>query len=300
MTPPPDLRDSPGFWRPGVRYMLLSALTFSVMSLLVKRVGENLPFEEIVMARAVVSLVLSGVVLKRSGVSLWGQNRRILVLRGFFGFSGLMCFYYALTRLPLADATLIQYMHPVFTAILAALFLGERAGYGLAAALGLSIGGVLLVTRPDAIFGAGETALATWPVIVALLGAFFSASAYVVVRYLGQSEHPLVIVFYFPLVTIPAVLPFVAMDFVWPTGEEWLLLLGVGVFTQFGQISITRGLLSEPAGRATAIAYVQVLFAAFWGYLFFSEIPNAFTGAGALLILGGTVLAVRSGSRGQT
>ena len=300
MTPPPDLRDSPGFWRPGVRYMLLSALTFSVMSLLVKRVGENLPFEEIVMARAVVSLVLSGVVLKRSGVSLWGQNRRILVLRGFFGFSGLMCFYYALTRLPLADATLIQYMHPVFTAILAALFLGERAGYGLAAALGLSIGGVLLVTRPDAIFGAGETALAPWPVIVALLGAFFSASAYVVVRYLGQSEHPLVIVFYFPLVTIPAVLPFVAMDFVWPTGEEWLLLLGVGVFTQFGQISITRGLLSEPAGRATAIAYVQVLFAAFWGYLFFSEIPNAFTGAGALLILGGTVLAVRSGSRGQT
>ena len=283
-----------------MRYMLLSALTFSVMSLLVKRVGENLPFEEIVMARAVVSLVLSGVVLKRSGVSLWGQNRRILVLRGFFGFSGLMCFYYALTRLPLADATLIQYMHPVFTAILAALFLGERAGYGLAAALGLSIGGVLLVTRPDAIFGAGETALATWPVIVALLGAFFSASAYVVVRYLGQSEHPLVIVFYFPLVTIPAVLPFVAMDFVWPTGEEWLLLLGVGVFTQFGQISITRGLLSEPAGRATAIAYVQVLFAAFWGYLFFSEIPNAFTGAGALLILGGTVLAVRSGSRGQT
>ena len=283
-----------------MRYMLLSALTFSVMSLLVKRVGENLPFEEIVMARAVVSLVLSGVVLKRSGVSLWGQNRRILVLRGFFGFAGLMCFYYALTRLPLADATLIQYMHPVFTAILAALFLGERAGYGLAAALGLSIGGVLLVTRPDAIFGAGETALATWPVIVALLGAFFSASAYVVVRYLGQSEHPLVIVFYFPLVTIPAVLPFVAMDFVWPTGEEWLLLLGVGVFTQFGQISITRGLLSEPAGRATAIAYVQVLFAAFWGYLFFSEIPNAFTGAGALLILGGTVLAVRSGSRGQT
>ncbi len=297
MKAAPHPPDSTGFWRPGVRYMLLSALTFSVMGLLVKRAGENLPFEEIVMARAVVSLVLSGVILKHAGVSPWGENRRILVLRGFFGFAGLMCVYYALTRLPLADATVLQYMHPVFTAILAALFLGERAGYGLAAALGLSIGGVLLVTRPDAIFGVGETALATWPVIVALLGAFFSASAYVVVRYLGQGEHPHVIVFYFPLVTIPAVLPFVIVDFVWPTGEEWLLLLGVGVFTQLGQVSITRGLLSEPAGRATAIGYVQVLLAAAWGYLFFSEAPDAFTGAGALLILGGTVLAVRSGSR---
>lgn len=280
--------------------MLLSAFTFSVMSLLVKRVGENIPFEEIVMARAVVSLVLSWAVLKRSGVSIWGENRRILMVRGFFGFSGLMCFYYALTHLPLADATVIQYMHPVFTALLAALFLGERVGTGLAVALGLSIGGVLLVTRPDSIFGAGESALATWPVIVALFGAFFSASAYVVVKYLGHSEHPLVIVFYFPLVTIPAVFPFVAMDFVWPTGADWLLLLGVGVFTQLGQVSLTRGLLSEPAGRATAIAYVQVLLAALWGYLFFSEIPDTWTGAGALLILGGTVLVVRSGRRQAT
>ena len=290
----PDPSDATGLWRPGVRYMLLSAFAFSVMGLLVKRVGESLPFEEIVLARAVVSLALSGLVLKRAGVSFWGHNRRFLVLRGFFGFAGLMCVYYALTQLPLADATLIQYMHPVFTAILAIVFLGERAGYGLAAAIGLSIGGVVLVMRPDAVFGVGETALATGPVIVALLGAFFSASAYVVVRYLGQSEHPHVIVFYFPLVTIPAVLPLVAMNFAWPTGEEWLLLLGVGVFTQLGQVSITRGLLSEPAGRATAIGYVQVLLAAAWGYLFFSETLDVFTAAGALLILGGTVLAVRT------
>ena len=66
--------------------MLLSAFTFSVMSLLVKRVGENIPFEEIVMARAVVSLVLSWAVLKRSGVSIWGENRRILMVRASSGF----------------------------------------------------------------------------------------------------------------------------------------------------------------------------------------------------------------------
>lgn len=289
--------ESPGLWRPGVRFMLLAAFTFSVMSLLVKWVGERLPFEEIVMARALVSLVLSWAVLKRAGVSVWGVNRRLLCFRGLLGFAGLMCFYYALTVLPLADATLIQYMHPVFTALLAALVLGERAGVALAVALGFSIAGVLLVVRPDWIFGGGDASLPTWPVIVALFGAFFSASAYVVVRHLGRTEHPLVIVFYFPLITIPAVFPAVAVDFVWPTGSEWLMLLGVGVFTQLGQVSITRGLQSEPAGRATAISYVQVLLAGVWGFFFFAEVPDGWTAAGALLILGGTVMAVRSGRK---
>lgn len=300
MNPVVDPNAPETFWRPGVRFMLISAFTFSVMSLLVKRVGENVPFEEIVMARAIVSLALTGWFLKRLKISVWGQNRRLLLIRGLFGFGGLLCFYYALTRLPLADATLIQYMHPVFTALLAALFLKERAGIGLVVALCLSVVGVLLVTRPAGLFGLEESSLPAWPVAVAFAGAFFSASAYVVVRRLGHTEHPLVIVFYFPLVTIPAVLPLVVADFVWPTASDWLLLLGVGIFTQIGQLAITRGLLSEPAGRATAIAYVQVVLAAVWGFLFFSEIPDGWTGAGAVLILGGTVLAVRSGSRDET
>jgi len=280
--------------------MLLSAFTFSVMSLLVKWVGERLPFEEIVMARALVSLVLSWAVLRRAGVSPWGENRRLLCFRGLVGCGGLLCFYYALTMLPLADATLIQYMHPVFTALLAALVLGERAGIALAVALGFSIAGMLLVTRPDWIFGAGDPSLPTWPVIVALFGAFFSAAAYVVVRHLSRTEHPLVIVFYFPLITIPVVFPAVAVDFVWPTASEWWLLLGVGVFTQVGQVSLTHGLQREPAGRATAISYVQVLLAAVWGFFFFGEVPDGWIVAGALLILGGTVMAVRSGGERAT
>ena len=80
-------------------------------------------------------------------------------------------------------------------------------------------------------------------------------------------------------------------------GIEWLLLGGVGLATQLGQVSLTRGLQSEPAGRATAISYFQVVLAAGWGVLFFAEVPDAWTLAGALLILLGTVAAVRSGAR---
>ena len=281
--------------RPGVLFMVQSAFAFSIMSLLVKWVGERISFQEIVLARALVSLALSWILLKRLGISVWGNQRAKLVVRGSLGFLGLTCFYYALTQLPLADATLIQYMHPVFTAILAAVFLGERAGRGLGMALALSIAGIVLVMRPDWLFGGGAPALPLWPVAVALAGAFFSAAAYVLVRHLAPREHPLVIVFYFPLITVPAALPGVAANFVWPQGFEWLLLLGVGVFTQIGQVSLTHGLRSEPAGRATAMSYLQVLLAAGWGVLFFGEIPDTWMLAGAVLILGGTLCAVRAG-----
>ncbi|MFP6578811.1 MAG: DMT family transporter [Myxococcota bacterium] len=283
--------------RPGVRYMLLSAFAFSVMSLLVKAVGERLPAQEIVFARALVTLFLSFAMLRHRGIPIWGERRGLLLLRGGLGFLGLTCFYYALTVLPLADATLIQYLHPLFTALLAAALLGERAGGALALALLLSLVGMLFVVQPDALFGPGDRELPLFPVVVALAGALFSAAAYVMVRYLGRSEHPLVIVFYFPLVAVPLSLPALAFDFVWPVGIEWLLLGGVGLATQLGQVSLTWGLQSEPAGRATAISYFQVVLAAGWGVLFFAEVPDAWTLAGALLILLGTVAAVRSGAR---
>ena len=89
--------------------------------------------------------------------------------------------------------------------------------------------------------------------------------AHVVVRRLARTEHPLVIVFYFPLVNVPASLPFVVRDFVWPEGIEWVWLLGVGLATQVGQMGLTRGLVALPAGQATSLSYLQVVFAALFG-----------------------------------
>jgi drug/metabolite transporter (DMT)-like permease len=273
--------------------MILSGLAFSIMSAFVKVAGERLPSQEIVLARAIVSLILSGALLLYAGVPLLGQKRGLLLLRGFVGFLGLTCVYYSLTHLPIAVATVIQYMHPVFTALLAAVFLRERIDATLFISLGLSVAGLLFVAKPDAIFGASEP-LHRLALAAAIGGAFFSGVAYTIVRRLSRNEHPLTIVFYFPLVTVPLSLPTVVQDFVMPIGWEWAVLLGVGVFTQLGQVWLTHGIRHEPAGRATALSYLQVLFAAAWGLLFFSEIPDGFTLAGALLILAGALLNIRS------
>ena len=278
---------------PGVRFMVLSALCFSVMSVLVKLAGQRLPSGEIVLVRAVISLALSWSLLARARISVWGKRRGLLLVRGVFGCLGLHCVFYALTRLPLAEATVLQYLHPMFTAVLAALFLGERVGARLVACILLSTAGVVAVSRPGLLFGASAAPLDPVAVLVAVGGAFFSGCAYVVVRRLSATEHPLVIVFYSPLVTGPLTLPAVAADLVWPRGWEWLILLGVGVFTQLGQVYLTYGMRHEPAGRAAALSYLQVVFAAVWGAAFFGDVPGYWTAAGAALILTGAYVNVR-------
>jgi len=282
----------------GVAAIFLSAFAFSVMTLFVKLAGERIPSQEIVLARSLVSVVISYALLVRAGIPPWGNDRPGLWLRGLTGFAALSCVYAAVTHLPLADATVIQYLNPAFTALLAGVFLGEAVSRQTWVATVVCLAGIVLVAQPEAIFGAGADALDPVWVGVAVLGAFGSAIAYVVVRRLGRTEHPLVIVFYFPLVNVPAAIPFVVRDFVWPEGLDWLWLLGVGLATQVGQMSLTYGLVALPASQATSLSYVQVVFAAIFGVLVFGDWPGGLSLLGAGLVVAGSIWAARAtGSR---
>ncbi len=279
---------------PGIRYMAGAAFFFSIMSALVKVAGRTLPVQEVVLARALVGAVLSWAVLRVRGVSIRGNRRGLLLLRGVLGYLALSSFFYALTHLPLADATVIQYTNPVFTALLAVVLLGEslrRRDLGLAL---LSLAGVVLMTRPGFVFGGLDERLDPFAVAIALAGALFSAAAYVTVRRLGRTEDPVVIVFWFAMIATLASIPFTAADAVMPSPLEWLLLLAIGGVTQVGQVLMTRGLRAERAGRAMAVAYMQIVFAAVWGALFFAELPDAWGLAGALLIVLGTAGIART------
>ncbi|HWV58095.1 MAG TPA: DMT family transporter, partial [Longimicrobiales bacterium] len=137
----------------GLRYMAASALAFSIMSLLVKVAGQRLPSQEVVLARAIVSVAASWFVLRRRGTHVWGKAPKLLLLRGLLGFAALSCFYFSVTRLPLADATVIQFTNPVFAMLLAAHALDERIGRGEVLCVAASMLGVFLVARPPALFG---------------------------------------------------------------------------------------------------------------------------------------------------
>jgi drug/metabolite transporter (DMT)-like permease len=266
------------------------------MSVFVKLAGARLPASHVVLGRGVVTLALSSWALWRGGVSPRGVDRTRLVLRGFFGFLALNCYYTSLQQLPLADATVLQYSSPVFTALFAALTLGETMRPAEVVCVAASFVGVLLVGRPAFLFGAAGN-VAAGPLAVALCGSLCSAVAYVLVRRLRRTDRPEVVVFYFPLVAVPLAIPPVIVEATWPAPFDWLLLLGVGVFTQAGQIAMTRALHAEAAGRAASMSFLQIVFAYGWGLLLFHERPNLLGTVGSVIVAIGTIALARLGSR---
>ena len=274
-----------------LRYALLSAFGFALMSACVKLASQRgIPVLEIVAARAVVSLLLSYWVVRHKRLPLFGQRKGLLFARGAVGALTLVCVYYSVTTIPLAEATVLQYLHPMFTAVLAMLFLKERLQISTLLCICFSFLGLLAIAQPPIIFGSHTSPIAWLSLAVALLGSFGSAVAYVLIRKLNQTEDPSVIIFYFPLITLPFSLILLGNGAVMPAGSDWLVLLLVGVFTQIGQIGLTKAMQTETASKATAYSYIQVLFSAVLGWAIFAETPGLWTWLGAgLIILGALV-----------
>ncbi|NNK58123.1 MAG: DMT family transporter [Desulfofustis sp.] len=282
-----------------VGYMFLSALCFASMSGCVKAAHlRGIPVLEILAARALVSLTLSYLDIRRKGISPWGHNKPLLFARGVVGTIALVCVFYAVTILPLAEATLIQYLYPLFTSLMAYFLIKEKIHISTMVCIGLSLMGLLIMIQPNFLFGAilqESEPLSKLGVSFALLGALGSGLAYVFIRQLSTTENPSVIIFYFPFVALPVACLLLRDNFILPQDlETWILLLLVGVFTQIAQFCLTMAIKLEKAAKATAFSYVQVIFSTLIGWIFFSEIPSSKTFLGALFIIGGALVNLRS------
>ncbi len=272
--------------RRGVLHLLVAAVLFCAVSVLAKRLGTTVPLVEIVLMRSLVAVVFARWALARGDIPVWGTRRLMLVLRGAFGFLALLCYFYAVTHLPIADAMVIHYIHPVFTLLLAAVVLGEALDRRESLFIVGCFAGVVLVTRPPLLFGAQATADDPLALGLALLGAIISAGVYVLIRELRATEHPLRLVFYNALVATILSTPWAIAGWTTPDAAGWAMLLGAGVCTFFHQQSMTRGLHLVRAGRATALGYVQVLLSIAAGISLFDEPIDGlgWIGAGVLAV----------------
>jgi drug/metabolite transporter (DMT)-like permease len=271
-------------------YMIISALGFALMAACVKSVSTyGIPVLEIVAARAIVSAIISYIDIKRKGISPWGNNKPLLIARGTVGAVALFFVYFSITSLPLAEATILQYLHPVFTALLALFFLKEVIQRSTMSCIALSLLGLLVMVSPNL----QGTITYSWLSIGAgVLGAFGSAVAYVIVKQLTKTEDSSVIVFYFPFVSLPIAVALLGNDFVMPSLPALGLLILVGIFTQIGQIGLTKALHCEDASKATAYSYVQVIFSLMIGWLIFDEITLVTTLLGGALIITGAMINI--------
>lgn len=270
----------------GIRYMLLATFFFSSMNVCVKLIP-HIPAVEIVFFRSLISLVLSYSLLKAENKNhnIWGNNPLFLVLRGVAGSIALILYFKTLQGIPLASAVTIQFLAPIFTAIIGIFIVKEYVKPLQWLFFLLAFAGVLVIQGFD-------TRISSFYLVMGLAASISSGFAHNFIRKMNTSEHPLVIVFYFPLVTLPVTGILSIFNFKMPTGTDWLILLAVGVLTQIAQVLMTKAIQLEELSKIASLRYISIIYALIYGFLIFGENFNFLTYLGMALTLLGVILNI--------
>ncbi len=268
-----------------VQSMLLAGIFFALMNVSVKFIP-HIPAIEIILFRSLFSLIFSYAILKQQKVPVFGNNKKLLVLRGVVGSVGLITFFYTLQKIPLASAVTIQYLSPIFTTILGVFLVKERVKPIQFLFFAISFAGVLVVQGFDSRVNLFYAA-------IGVTSAIFSGLAYNVIRKLKNTEHPLVIIFYFPLVTLPIATVVSYFTWVQPVGWDWAILLWIGICTQTAQYFMTVAYQNANVAKVSSMTYLGLLYALFFGFLLFGETFGAMSYVGMGLVLLGILLNLR-------
>jgi drug/metabolite transporter (DMT)-like permease len=268
-----------------VWYALASALSFAVMGVFVKLASDVGVFDK-VLFRNLVTLIVAFAVVRRKRRPIFGRrsNQLALTARSLLGVGGVVCYFYAIDHLLLADASMLAKLSPFFVAVFASVFLGEALTGRIAVALVLGFAGGLLIIKP-------QLDLEILPALVGAASAVFAGGAYTLLRFLRDREPPETIVLHFSLVSVVVLLPLAATGFRMPNPTEWLWLLGIGLFAAAGQLSLTAAYRHAPAGPTSLLSYATILFSALFGWLWWSEVPDELSLLGGVMILTGAAVA---------
>lgn len=264
--------------------MILATLFYAGMNVSIKYL-DQIPSHEVVFFRSIITLVITWFLLRKNKISPWGNNKKLLIARGLAGFIGLTLYIYTVQRISLASAVTIQYLSPIFTALFAIFILGERMKGMQWMFFGLAFLGVLLIKGYD-------TSVDLGLMLLGVCSAVGSGLAYNFIRKLRGQDDPLVIVFYFPLVTIPIIAPYTLSHFVMPSPFEWLMLLSTGIFTQVAQVLMTRAYQLEKVANVSLLTYLGTIYALVIGTLLFDEVYQWQAVAGMALIIGGILASM--------
>ncbi len=272
--------------------MFFSTFSFAMANVFVKELSQ-MPVMEIVFFRSVVAGIFCYVGIKKAQVHWAGNNKSFLIYRGVAGTTALILFFLTLQNIPLASATTIQYLSPIFTAFIAVFFLRESVKVVQWFFYAAAFCGVLMIKNFD-------PRVSLFYLVIGIVAAFGSGVAYNFVRRLKDSEHPLVIILYFQIVGLVVSVPLLFFDWKTPFGLEWLYLLLVGVFSQLGQVFLTNAFSRERAASVAIIVYTGLIYAISIGWIFYGEEQTVFTFLGMLLVVFGVGASVIYGRRNRS
>jgi drug/metabolite transporter (DMT)-like permease len=278
--------------RPGDRFgltlMVFSAACFALMAAIAKKMLPHTPMQAVVLSRGLLMTATFVTLARRQGVPVLGHNPRMLLFRGLLGYGALSCYFWSVQHLPLGDAVLLQYSHPIFVAAIAPFVLRESTGRWHWPLVLVALAGVALIVGP-----AGNP---RGPALIGLTGSMLSGVAYMAVRRLSKTEHTLTILVWFPLATIPLSLIFAirAGPAAIPrTGLEIAGHLLVFLTALLGQTTLTEGLARAGAARATAVTMTGPVFGVLFGWLLFKTPPTPESLLGTIVVITAVILLAR-------
>ena len=262
-----------------ILYMIGSTIMFGRMAVMIRFASESLHTFEIAFFRNFFGLLFALPLLVRHGPSLLRtQKLSLYALRALIGILSMMCGFWAIVHLPLAQAISISYATPLFVTIGAALVLGEVVRMRRWSAVIVGFIGVLIILRPGAAsFDVNTT--------VALAAAVLSGCVAISIKFLSRTEKPDAIVLYTTLLWVPMSLIPALFVWVWPQGITWLWIALSGLFGTLGHMLWTRALKLGDASMLTPITFFQVLVVGFYGWALFGEVVDRWTAIGAGIIL---------------
>ena len=262
----------------GILLSLLSTFCFSVGNVLTKYISNDVPFTEIAFFRSFIGLVLVSGYMFNNGYTFKATHRKILFLRGLLGGSALLCSFYAISKIKLGEVSILFQLSPVFVVVFANIILKEKLPKFFYILLISSLIGCVLVIKPS------FSSFGNFASFISVLGAILIGLAYVCIRALSKEHKTHMIVLYFSFTASIVALPWIR-NFIMPSLNQWLVLMGIGLAATFAQFFMTKAYSVEKAGIVSMVSYVGLFLNVSWGMLIWKEYLDLYSLIGGVLIL---------------
>lgn len=263
----------------GIFWMLITGIFFILVTALVKYMGPRLPAAEAAFLRYALGLVfllpaLGSLRATRLSTRQWS----LFGLRGICHALGVILWFFAMTRIPIAEVTAMNYLAPIYVTLGAAIFLGERLALRRIIAVILGLAGAVIILRP----GFREVSIGH---LAMLAAAIVFAGSYLLAKLLADQVRPAVVVAMLSIFVTLGLAPFALPVWITPTWHELLILFAVAVFATSGHYTMTLAFAAAPVTVTQPITFLQLVWATALGALVFAEPVDIWVIIGGFVIL---------------
>ena len=269
-------------------FLITSAFFFSLMSVFVRLSGDLQTFQKMFFRNLIAAIIAFIILIKNKTSFLPSRKENIpfLVLRTFLGMAGVFCNFYAVDRLVLSDASILNKMSPFFAIVFSFLLMKEKPSFVQMMTVTGAFFGSLFVIKPSF-----ENATLL-PAVVGFLGGACAGFAYACIRKLTlKGENSAYIVFFFSFVSTLVTLPLMIIDYEKMSFYQLSMLLLAGLSAAGGQFMITLAYKNAPSKEVSVYDFSQIIFSAVFGFIIFDQIPDILSVVGYVVIVSMAVVS---------